>query len=196
MAEVVVLDACVLHPAPLRDLLLRLGHRGVFRIRWSDAILDECFVSLARARPDLEPANLRRTRRLMTRAVPEAMVDGYFPLVETLPLPDPDDRHVLAVAIRSGATTIVTSNLRDFPPVVLREYGVTARHPDPFLFDLAEELPLDVARVLEEQASALWTPPMTVPELLDRLASCGLSRFAAAMRAGRSHRSRPHRRPR
>src|SRR5437867_10500112 len=111
MAFVVVYDACVLHPAPLRDLLIRLAGTGLFRAKWSEEILDECFSSILRDRSDLDAARLARTRQLMIEAVPDCLVRNYEAITETLALPDPQDRHVLAAAIRSGAQTIVTSNL-------------------------------------------------------------------------------------
>src|SRR5678809_409481 len=99
MAFVVVYDACVLYPAPLRDLLLRVARTGLVRARWSDAILDECFRSILENRPELRPEALDRTRELMKLAVPDGIVEGYEDLIAGLTLPDPDDRHVLAMAI-------------------------------------------------------------------------------------------------
>ena len=76
-----------------------------------------------RKRPDLDAALLARTVELMNRAVPDALVSGHEALVEGLHLPDPDDRHVLAAAIRCGASVIVTFNQKDFPTVTLATYG-------------------------------------------------------------------------
>lgn len=117
MSLTVLYDACVLYPASLRDLLLRLAVEGVCQARWSEEILDEVFENLRIARPDLDPSKLARTRRRMCAAIPEAVVAGHLDLVDSLDLPDPSDRHVLAAAIRSGAEVIVTDNLKDFPAV-------------------------------------------------------------------------------
>lgn len=118
MGFVVVYDACVLYPAALRDLLVRLAASGLYQARRTARILDECFKSIVEARPELA-GKLDRTRALMEAAIPAAMVTGYEPLVPTLTLPDEDDRHVLAAAIRCGAQVIVTTNLRDFPTEAL-----------------------------------------------------------------------------
>jgi hypothetical protein len=75
MAQVVIYDACVLHPAPLRDLLIRLAQAGLVRARWTHTILDECFRSILRRRPELE-VPLRRTRELMIAAVRDCLVRG------------------------------------------------------------------------------------------------------------------------
>ena len=74
MAFIVIYDACVLYPAPLRDLLIRVADAGLVRARWTDAILDECFHNLAAARPDLSPEALARTRKLMNAAVAHCLV--------------------------------------------------------------------------------------------------------------------------
>ena len=77
MAFVVIYDACVLYPAPLRDLLIRLAKSGIVRARWSSQILDECFRSILEQRPDLKPEALSRTRALMAEAVADCMVSGH-----------------------------------------------------------------------------------------------------------------------
>ena len=108
MSYVVVYDACVLYPAPLRDFLMHLALTELFQARWSDAIHDEWIRNVLADRPNLR-SRLQRTRTLMDKAVPDSLVTGYEPLNEKLDLPDPDDRHVLAAAIRCGAQAIVTS---------------------------------------------------------------------------------------
>jgi hypothetical protein len=112
-------DACVLYPAPLRDLLLRLAATDLFRARWTDRIHDEWMERLLEDRPELSRGQLMRTRTLMNESVPDSLVTGYEGLVETLTLPDPNDRHVVAAAIRSQAGVIVTFNERDFPKPAL-----------------------------------------------------------------------------
>ena len=81
MAFTVLYDACVLHSAPVRDLLVRLAATSrFFRARWTEQILDECFRSILRARPDLSMDRLARTRERMIRAVPDCLVEGYASL--------------------------------------------------------------------------------------------------------------------
>src|SRR5438094_5200959 len=120
----VVLDACVLYPAPLRDLLLWLAVIGLYRPRWTEAIHQEWMENLIRERPDLSRDRLDRTRNLMNQSVPDCLVSGYEELIASLALPDPNDRHVLAAAIHAGAESIVTYNLSDFPAVTLATHGV------------------------------------------------------------------------
>jgi len=182
MAFVVIYDACVLYPAPLRDLLLRLAAKGLVRARWTDLILDECFRNILINRPDLNEASLQRTRDLMNRAIPDVLVTGFEGLIAGLDLPDPDDHHVLAAGIRAGAQAIVTTNLRDFPAAKLAPYGIEAQHPDEFVLhqiDLAAGL---VCTAVAEQAGSLKNPPHTVGDVLDALRDNGLVQTVARLR--------------
>ena len=182
MAFVVVYDACVLYPAPVRDLLIRIANAGVVRARWTDRILDECFRSIREQRPDLVPGALDRTRQLMNDAVADCLVVGYEPFIEGLALPDPDDRHVLAAAIRANAQVIVTFNLTDFPAEALAPYDVEAKHPDDFVLDSIDLAPAAVARCVTEQAAALRNPPASVAQVLDTLRARGLAQSVARLR--------------
>lgn len=181
MRFTVVLDACVLYPAPLRDFLLRLATTGLFAAKWTDAIHDEWIRNLTAQRPELE-TRLQRTRELMNEAVPDCLVHGYEPLVEALTLPDPDDRHVLAAAIRAGAQTIVTYNLKDFPAEALDSFGVEAVDPDRFVeqqLDLHEAAVVAVAR---SHRASLAKPPVDVDSYLDTLSAQGLVATADRIR--------------
>jgi hypothetical protein len=154
----------------------------MYRAHWSTDILDEMVRSILRRRPDLTAAQLDRTRELMCNAVPDCLTTGYEELIDGLHLPDPDDRHVLAAAIRSGSQVIVTENLSDFPAHVLQTYNIEAQTPDVFLLHLVDLSPRAVFGVLEAQAAALRNPPMTIEELFDGLAHSGLPRSIAVLR--------------
>jgi hypothetical protein len=182
MPLVVVYDACVLYPAPLRDLLLRLAAKGLVRARWTDQILDECFRNVLINRPDLDEASLARTRALMNRAVPDGLVTGFESLIPSLDLPDVDDRHVLAAAIRAGAQVIVTANLDDFPAAKLAPHTVEAQHPDDFVLQQIDLAAGVVCTVVAEQASSLRNPPRTVTDILDALRVNGLAQSVARLR--------------
>ena len=112
---IAVLDACVLYPAPLRDFLLHLTVLDVFSARWTEKTHQEWIRNVLKDRPDIKASQLERTRKLMDLHARDCIVSGYEYLIEGVELPDPDDRHVLAAAIHSGAKAIITFNLRDFP---------------------------------------------------------------------------------
>ncbi len=103
MTFVVVYDANVLYGNTVRDLLIRLAMTGRVQARWTNRILDEMQRNLAANRPDIPAEKLGRLRCLMNSAVRDCLVEGYEPLIEGLKLPDADDRHVLAAAIKVGA---------------------------------------------------------------------------------------------
>ena len=180
MAFTALYDADVLHPPGLRDLLVRLGQTGLFRARWSEQILDEMVRSILERRADLDAERLARTRALMCDAVPDCLVTGYEPLIDGLQLPDPDDRHVLAAAIRCSAQVIVTSNLADFPAEALERFNIEAQGPDQFVLDVVNLAPARVAAVIQQQSAALRKPARTVDELLEDL-SGSLPRAVAAL---------------
>ena len=163
-----------------------LGLSGRFRARWSQDIHDEWKRNLLINRPDLTREQVSRTSELMDRAIPDGLVDGYAELVAGLSLPDPDDRHVLAAAIRCGASVIVTFNQKDFPEEVLAPYGIEAQHPDEFVDNL---LGLDAAAVVsaaQRQRAQLKNPPIEVDRYLDILLRQGLVKTAKVLGLYRS----------
>jgi hypothetical protein len=176
-----VYDACVLYPAPLRDFLMWLGLSGRFRARWSSQIHDEWKRSLLRDRTDLTVEQLNRTSALMDRAIPDALVTGYEAIAENLRLPDPGDRHVLAAAIRCGASVIVTFNEKDFPADALEPFGIEAQHPDLFVDNLFDLDPAAVIAAAQRQRRQLKNPPMTVDAYLDVLLRQGLAQTTQAL---------------
>lgn len=167
-------DSCVLYPAPLRDLLMRLGMTDMFRARWTDQIHEEWIGAVLEERSDLTREQLERTRQLMNAHVRDGLVTGYEPLIEGLVLPDPDDRHVLAAAIRTRAHVIVTFNLKDFPNPYLATFGMEAQHPDEFISHLIDLSPGAVCEAAKRQRAALRKPPKSVEEFLDALAAQSL----------------------
>lgn len=182
MAFIVVYDANVLYPSTLRDLLIRIAQAGLVQAKWTDDILDEVFQNLQTNRPDLDPKHLDRTRELMCRAVRDCLVRCYEPLVDAVKLPDPDDRHVLAAAIKARAQLIVTTNLRDFPDDVLGGWNVEAKHPDDFVLDQIDLDRQAVYGAVQRIADSWRNPPGTVHDALNRLERDGLVESAAALR--------------
>ena len=118
----------------------------------------------------------------MNDAVSDCLVEGFEDLIDSLSLPDPDDRHVLAAAVRAGAQVIVTANLQDFPAHALAPYRLEAKHPDDFMVEMIDMAPALVAQVMTEQAAALKNPPRTVLELLRTLHDLGLVQTVAKLR--------------
>jgi predicted nucleic acid-binding protein len=183
VAFVVLYDAIVLYPSTLRDLLIRMAQAGLVQAKWTAQILDEVFTNLLANRPDLDPARLARTRELMNRAVRDCLVTGYEPLIEGLSLPDPDDRHVLAAAIKAKAQLIVTNNLSDFPADALRAWDMAAKTPDEFVLDQADLSREAVHGAIQRIADSWTNPPGTIAGVLASLERDGLVETVASFRA-------------
>ncbi|GAA3442159.1 PIN domain-containing protein [Planomonospora venezuelensis] len=140
---IAVLDANVLIPNALCDLLLRLAEEDLLQPRWSPHIMEE----MQRHLPSADPQALRRRVNAMNTAFEDAMVIGYDELIVQM-TDHPKDRHVLAAAIRADADLIITCNLRDFPAESCDLHGIEVQHPDDFLLDLLEREPAAIHRVI------------------------------------------------
>lgn len=170
MANVVVLyDACVLYPAPLRDLLMHLAMTDLYQAKWTNDIHDEWIRNVLANRPDLKRSQLERTRELMNRHIRDCLVEGYEFLIPSLRLPDPHDRHILAAAIHSSASIILTYNLKDFPARSVGPHGITAQHPDMFLTQLIDLGPDIVCDAIKALRARLKSPPTPVSQYLEIL---------------------------
>lgn len=169
-----LLDANVLYPAPLRDLLVTVAQRGIYRGRWTTSIHDEWIDNLLIKRPDLTREQLERTRELMNNISDDCLVEGYEPLISTLTLPDADDRHVLAAAIVGRCDAIVTNNIKDFPEEVCAPFGIEVIQPDPFLCGQLELQPDAFCQCVRSILGRLKNPPQTLPEYVETLKAQGL----------------------
>src|SRR5690349_16924612 len=141
MAYVVVLDANVLYPFSLRDLLLRLAEQELFVHVWSERILDEMARNLV-ANERVAEENAAKLVAVMKRAFPESAqdLDAIARLEGEMPN-DEGDRHVLAAAVVAGAEGIITFNIRHFRDEDLEPLGKQAVHPDDFLCTLHDMFP-------------------------------------------------------
>ncbi len=160
-----------------------LALTGMFKARWTEAIHSEWMRNVLLNRPDLNIEQLTRTKNLMNANIRDCLVTGYEPLITLIELPDPDDRHVLAAAIRSGASIIVTFNLSDFPSQALKPYGVNAIHPDEFILRLIDINLVAVCTAAQRQRRTLKNPPITPDEYLDTLSKLGLTLSSDTLRS-------------
>ena len=162
MGFVVVYDACVLYPAPVRDLLMEIAISDLVQAKWTERI--------------------QQTRRLMDTAIPDALVTHYESLIDDITLPDPGDRHVLAAAIKCDAQMIVTANLKDFPRDYLATHGMEAVHPDQFI---EKQIGLNLATVIacaRRIRARLQNPEKSADEYLEILSSSRLPVTADLLR--------------
>jgi predicted nucleic acid-binding protein len=177
-----VYDACVLYPAPLRDLLMELALTDSFRARWSEEIHQEWIRNVLKNRPDLSEKQLLKTKGYMDANVRDALVTDFESLIPSLNLPDEDDCHVLAAAIRCNADVIVTFNLKDFPSDYLSTFDVEAQHPDEFILYLLDLYPVQVCRAAEKVRQRLRNPVMDQEKYLANLLRQSLPQTVSRMK--------------
>ncbi|MBD8019873.1 PIN domain-containing protein [Brevibacterium gallinarum] len=177
----VFLDACVLVPVAPCDTLLRMADAGAFRPLWSAKVVDEALMALARIHPEVDRSRFLSRFRSMDEAFEDACVEGWEPLEQGVSLPDPDDRHVVAAALRGRADAIITESIRDFPEAVLERLGLEAIRLDAFLLDQFDLSLGATCRVVKDQAAAMSRPPVTVEALLAKLSRSGAPCFARAV---------------
>lgn len=167
-SRISVVDSNVLFSIELTDLFVTFAKRRLIQVRWSRTLLDEVRGSLLED-GRLAPAAVEYRINAMQRALPDAMhfhsVDPTYHLQVA-----PSDRHVLALAIASGADSIITLNTRDFPSDYCSTVDVEILSPDEVLTEILNDDPLDVKAALQEISQRRRTPLMTVVELLERWA--------------------------
>ena len=176
-----LIDANVLAPVLKRNIVLSLAEEGFFRARWSTQILDETertIAKLVEERRDDPAAHATDQRQRIERAFPDAVVEGYEPLIAGLELPDPDDRHVLAAAIRTAAAIIVTDNAKDFPDDVLATFDIQRVSTDDFVADIVDLDPVGSVAALRRMRERFKRPDIDADTLIRRIEAIGLTRTA------------------
>ncbi len=165
-----VLDACVLYPTVLREILLGVAAKGLYEALWSDRILREWTRATTKLGPEAQAqADVEAT--LLRAAFPHGCVREQPNIESRLLLPDPNDVHVLAIAIAGHADCIVTFNAKDFPRHLLAEEGLERRDPDGLLWQLWSFHPSEVAEVVAHvhaTAEAMKGEPIPLKSLLKR----------------------------
>lgn len=174
----VVLDACVLYPAYLRDTLLRMAAAEMYRPLWTATILDELLANLPET---MAPATRQRLRDAMVESFPDAEVTGHDALVPSM-TNDPKDRHVLAAAVRASASAIVTFNLDDFPHSSTEPYDLEVLHPDEFLVNQLDLSPGIALAVMRRQIRGYRKPTMDLFALAAALERSGCPSAAEELR--------------
>ena len=167
-----VLDTNVIYPITIRDLMLWFAHYDLFTVKWSKHIFDEWEDVMKRK--GVDEREIAKRISIADRAFPDARVNNYEPLIDGLDLPDSKDRHVLAAAIKTNASVIVTHNIKDFPEEYLASFGLSAKSADDFLTDIID-LNHEVAlAAFKEMVFHRRNPEKDEFEVLDELRSNGL----------------------
>lgn len=180
------IDACTLVSVWRRNLLLTLAEAEFFRVRWSEKVLEETERAITRLMDErgIVDSKTRAAQSVasMRAAFPEALVED-FSLFEatTYGLPDRNDEHVLAAAIKTQAQALVTENLSDFPASVLSPLAIEARSADDFIADtIALEEGRAVAAI-NRMRLRLKRPELTPEDMLRSLEAHGLLETASVL---------------
>lgn len=167
-----VLDTNVIYPIEIRDLLFWFAHYDLFTPKWSAIIFTE-WENVMR-RMGVSEAEIKKRIERANVAFPDAKVNNYESLISALDLPDSDDRHVLAAAIKTNANIIVTNNLKDFPSDYLASFGLIAKSADDFLTDIIDLNPEIAIKAFKELVLNRRNPDLDEFEILDILRKQGL----------------------
>ena len=182
-----LLDACVLASPLKRNLLLSLAEAAFFRPRWSGRIMGETERAIEKLMTDKgfenPTADAARARGAMERAFEDAMVTGFEHLEAGFgDLPDAGDRHVLAAAVKTRASIIVTDNLRHFPDALLRPLDLEAKDADAFIADTIDLRVAQAVPALRRMRERFKRPEKTPEVLLLDMEKIGLTLTADALR--------------
>ena len=140
------MDACIIFPTVMREMLMETAEAGGFSPLWSEKILEEWRHAAGRA--DFEVGGIAGVEIALLKATwPKAMVQTTPEAIDALSLPDRNDRHVLAAAIAGEAEFLLTRNLKDFPTKVLARHDIIRREPDGFLLELAQDGTVDMLAI-------------------------------------------------
>lgn len=176
-----LLDTNVIYPVIIRDLLFWFAYKDLYTPKWSEHIFDEWKrVIIGKGIPE-EIANKRIEKADL--AFPDAMVKHYRGLIKQLSLPDEDDRHVLAAAIKTNANIIVTNNLKDFPEEYLKSFGLSVKTADDFLTDIIDLNHVQAIDAFKEMVLNKKNPKMDEFEVLKQLRNAGLEDTANYLHA-------------
>jgi predicted nucleic acid-binding protein len=142
-----LLDACVIYPTVLREVLVGCARLGLYDALWSERILEEWARATVKLGPEAE-VQARGEVAVLKSQFPNACVQPRAGDMARLHLPDENDIHVLASAIAGSADVLVTMNAKDFPRQTLAFEGVKRLSPDEFLMDLWMDTPQAVEQVV------------------------------------------------
>ena len=176
-----VLDTNVVYPVIIRDILFWFAHFELYTPKWSEHIFDEWNRVMKEKGVSEEEINKRTSRA--NQAFPDALVQNYKGLIEQLKLPDADDRHVLAAAIKTNANLIVTNNIKDFPEDYLHSFGLSVKTADDFLTDLIDLNPDQALVAFREMVLNKKNPKQYEFVVLNLLRNAGLKDTANYLHA-------------
>lgn len=177
----VILDTNVVYPVIIRDVLFWFAYYDLYTPKWSEHIFDEWEKVMKERGVSEEDARLRISKANL--AFPDALVQNYNGLIPHLELPDENDRHVLAAAIKANANLIVTNNIKDFPLEYLQTFSLSAKTADDFLTDIIDLNQEQAVAAFKEMVLNRKNPKQDEFEVLNLLRKAGLTGTADYLHA-------------
>ncbi|MDR0594193.1 MAG: PIN domain-containing protein [Bifidobacteriaceae bacterium] len=178
----VFLDACVLVPVTLTNVILTAAEDGLLEPFWSPEVIEEAVEAIREVHPDIPEERIRHRFAAMDAAFGQASVLGGPASVDICGLPDPDDQHVVAAAVAAGAEIIVTANIRDFSDALMALLGIQVKSPDELSMGCLEADEQAIVATVVKVAAALHDPKRTPEDILIGLELAGAPRFAGQVR--------------
>lgn len=176
-----VLDTNVVYPVIIRDVLFWFAYYDLYTPKWSQHIFEEWKRVMMEKGVSGEDADKRIAKA--NAAFPDALVQNYKGLIGHLDLPDKDDRHVLAAAIKTNANLIVTNNIKDFPKAYLQSFSLDAKTADDFLTDIIDVNQEQAVAAFKEMVLNKRNPKQDEFEVLKMLRKAGLKDTANYLHA-------------
>ena len=195
-----VVDANVLFPAVLRDVVLEFAMHGLLQPLWTHEILAETAAALIRTNRKTEQGASRLVADLQ-RVFPGSNIFGYEHLKHMHLCADSKDEHVLGATLHSKADALVTFNLKHFPSDLFESFGIELWHPDALLTNAFDSNPQMSCQALGGLLGYYELPPKLAEELSERLVRSqtpifgqliwdsreSIDEFAALVRAGKQN---------
>lgn len=168
-----VIDTNIIYPIEIRDILFWFAHHELFTIKWSRHIFNEWEEVMRRKK--ISESEIKKRIQRAYLAFPDALVENYEPLISSLNLPDNDDNHVLAAAIKTNANVIVTNNIKDFPNDYLSKFSLVAKSADDFIADIIDLNHEKAIQAFKELVLYRRNPDLDEYQVLDNLRKNGLT---------------------
>lgn len=166
------MDTNVVYPVIIRDILFWFAYYDLYTPKWSGHIFNEWKKVMLEKGVSEQESNKRIEKA--NAAFPDALVQNYQGLIDHIELPDVDDRHVLAAAIKTNANLIVTNNIKHFPEAYLQSYGLAAKTADDFLTDIIDLNQEQAVAAFKEMVLNKKNPKQDNFEVLNQLRNAGL----------------------
>ncbi|UMB59903.1 PIN domain-containing protein [Lutibacter sp. A80] len=171
-----ILDTNVIYPIEIRDILFWFAHYDLFTPKWSKHIFEEW--ERVMIRKGITQVEAKKRSNIANQAFPDAFVENYENLIPNIELPDKDDKHVLAAAIKTNANVIVTNNLKDFPQDYLAKFSISAKSADDFIADIIDLNNEKAIMAFRELVMNRRNPNLDEYQVLDNLRKNGLTNSA------------------